>query len=143
MIQAWICPSCGRTFARRGQGHECSPGLSIEEYFATGPAFERPVFEEVRAFVETLGPVIIEPVQVGIFFKRPSSWIQLRPKRAWVSLLFPVRRSSVVHRTITTKPMSNGKASSMWWFDAKLRVPGDLDDALRELLTASWHESDR
>ncbi len=135
----WICPTCRRSFGRTGQSHECAPALSLEEYFATGPPFERPVFEAVSAFVATLGPVLIEPVQVGIFFKRPSSWMQLRPKRAWVSMLFPLYRATVEHCTITTKPSSTGRPGAAMWFDAKLRVPTDFDDALQDLLTESWH----
>ncbi len=137
----WTCESCKRSFGRAGQSHECAPALSIEEYFSTGPPFERPVFEVVSAFVTTLGPVHIEPVQVGIFFKRPSSWIQLRPKRAWVSLLFPLYRNTVDHCTVTTKPSSTGRPGAAMWFDAKLREPTDFDEALQDLLVESWHST--
>ena len=69
-MAAWTCPSCGRRFARTGQGHECAPALTIEEYFSTGPPHERPVFDAVLAYARTLGPVHVEPVSVGIFLKR-------------------------------------------------------------------------
>ena len=111
--------------------------MTVEEYFSTGPSFERPIFEAVRAFVDTLGPVTIEPVSVGIFFKRPSSWIQLRPKRNWVALTFPMRRD-VRHRTIRNKAMTNGRDSVMKWFVANLETPADLDDDLRDLLAESF-----
>lgn len=137
MAEPWTCPSCRRSFRRTGQSHECAPAMTIEDYFSTGPSFERPVFDAVVQFVETLGPVIIEPVSVGIFFKKPSSWIQLRPKRTWVALSFPMRRD-VRHRTIRNKPMTNGRDSSMQWFVANLEVPRDLDDDLRDLLAESF-----
>jgi hypothetical protein len=111
--------------------------MSVDEYFATGPAFERPIYEVVAPFVETLGPVIVEFVSVGIFFKKPSGWMQLRPKRAWVSMTFPTRRA-VRHRTITTKPMTNGPASTTTWYAAKLAVPTDFDESLRDLLAESY-----
>lgn len=134
----WVCPECKRSFRRAGQSHECAPAMTIEDYFATGPSFERPIFEAVRDFVAELGDVTIEPVQVGIFFKRPSSWIQLRPKRSWVSLTFPLRRNTVSHRTIKNKPMSNGRESSVMWFAANLERPEDFDDDLQTLLAESW-----
>ena len=137
----WTCAECQRSFGRRGQRHECAPALGVEEYFATGPAFERPIFEVVSAFVSTLGVVLVEPVQVGIFFKRPSSWIQLRPKTSWVSLLFPLHRNVVTHPAITTKPSSTGRPGAAMWFDAKLRVPDDFDGGLQELLVESWHST--
>lgn len=52
----WTCPSCERSFGRRNQSHECAPALTVEEYFATGPEFERPIFEVVR---EHLGPALL------------------------------------------------------------------------------------
>ena len=137
MAVAWTCPSCRRSFRRTAQSHECAPALTVEEYFSTGPSFERPIFEAVRSFVDTLGPVIIEPVSVGIFFKRPSSWIQLRPKRTWVALSFPMRRD-VRHPTIRNKPMTNGRDSSLKWFVANLATPADLDSDLRDLLAESF-----
>lgn len=36
-MKGWVCPSCDRLFDRPGRGHDCSPGLTIEEYFAAGP----------------------------------------------------------------------------------------------------------
>ncbi len=137
MADVWTCPSCRRSFRRKGQSHECAPAMTVEEYFSTGLSFERPIFEAVRAFVDTLGPVTIEPVSVGIFFKRPSSWIQLRPKRTWVALTFPMRRD-VHHRTIRNKAMTNGKDSAMKWFVANLETPADLDDELCDLLAESF-----
>ncbi len=70
----WVCPECGRQFGRTKQGHECAPAMSVEEYFSTGPPFERPVFDAVMAHLATVGPVHIEPVSVGIFLKRSRTF---------------------------------------------------------------------
>jgi hypothetical protein len=111
--------------------------MTLDDYFATGPPFERPVFDEVADFVSTLGTVTIEFVSVGVFFKKPSSWMQLRPKRTWVAMIFPMRRA-VRHRTIKNKPTTNGRGSSAQWYVANLETPDDFDDDLRELLTESF-----
>ncbi|MGZ6979417.1 MAG: DUF5655 domain-containing protein, partial [Acidimicrobiia bacterium] len=70
----WTCPSCHRQFGRRNQSHECAPAITLEEYFSTGPARERPIFEAVIAHLETVGPVHVEPVSVGIFIKRSRTF---------------------------------------------------------------------
>ncbi len=111
--------------------------MTLDEYFATGPSFERPIFDEVADFVETLGPVTVEFVSVGVIFKKPSSWMQLRPKRTWVAMTFPMRRA-VRHRTIKNKPMSNGRDSSAQWYVANLNSPDDLNDELRDFLAESF-----
>jgi hypothetical protein len=74
---AWTCPECGQQFGRIRQGHECAPALSLEEYFSTGPARERPIFEAVLRHLETAGPVHVEPVSVGIFLKRSRTFAEL------------------------------------------------------------------
>ena len=75
-MAGWICPQCARLFKRHGQSHECAPALSIEEYFATGPERERPIFEAVMAHLDRVGPVHVEPVSVGIFLKSTRTFAQ-------------------------------------------------------------------
>lgn len=131
---SWDCPECGRRFGRRGQSHECAPALSIEEYFATGPAHERPIFEAVLAFIESLGPVHVEPVQVGIFLKKTGSFVELRTKQRWVALSFPLGRR-LDHPRISRKPMAVGQR---WYHVVNLSTPVDLDDTVKAWLAESY-----
>jgi hypothetical protein len=134
---AWTCPECGRQFRRTRQSHECSPAMTLDEYFATGPPHERPVFEAVMAHLATLGPVHVEPVSVGIFIKRDGSFMELRPMERWVAMSFPLRRRAQ-HRTIVRKVMQwNGR----YYHIANVRQPEDLDDALLDLITESYADA--
>jgi hypothetical protein len=108
--------------------------MTLEEYFSTGPERERPIFEAVLAHLESLGPVIVEPVSVGIFLKRPGQVAQLRPKDRWVDLCFSVegqRRD----RRIVAKPIPHGR---FWYHRARLVGPEDVDDVVREWLTEAY-----
>lgn len=135
-MDGWTCPDCDRTFARARQSHDCSPGLSLDEYFETGPDHERPVWEAVIAHLETLGPVHADVVSVGIFLKNPKKFADFRPKDRWVALGFglPYRAS---HPTITRKVVDYG---GRHWHVANLRTPADYDDALRSLLAEAYDE---
>lgn len=134
---AWTCPECGRQFRRTRQSHECSPAMTLDDYFATGPPHERPVFEAVMAHVATLGPVHVEPVSVGIFIKRDGSFMELRPMERWVAMSFPLRRRAQ-HRTIVRKVMQwHGR----YYHIANVRQPEDLDDALLDLITESYADA--
>jgi hypothetical protein len=93
-VPGWSCPACQRRFGRPGQSHECAPALSLEEYFATGPPHERPVFEAVMAHMRGVGPVHVEPVSVGIFLKRARTFAELRPMTRWVALSFSLPRAA-------------------------------------------------
>lgn len=130
----WVCPECQRTFARTRQGHECAPAMALDEYFSTGPERERPIYEAVMAHLSSLGPVIVEPVSVGIFLKRPGQIAQLRPATRWVDLCFSVARP-VRHPQIVRKPVPHGR---LWYHAARLAGPEDLDDELRDCLTEAY-----
>jgi hypothetical protein len=130
----WTCPECSRVFGRTGQGHDCAPGLTLEEYFDTGPAHERPVFDAVMAHVTSLGPVHADIVSVGIFLKNPRKFAELRPMQRWVAVSFALRREAG-HPTITRKV---GHYGSMYWHTANVAAPEQVDGALRDLLTEAY-----
>ncbi len=130
----WVCERCGRRFARAHQSHECSPAMSVEEYFSTGPPHERPVFEAVLDHVSTLGPIHVEPVSVGIFLKATGSWLELRPMTRWVALSFPFPRR-IAHPRIARKPY---EAGARVFHVVNLRSPDDVDDVVMAWLTESY-----
>jgi hypothetical protein len=108
--------------------------MTLEEYFSTGPAHEQPIFEAVMAHLDTVGPVHIEPVSVGIFLKRAQTFAQLRPKDRWVALSFSLARK-VRHERIVRKVIAH---HGRYHHVANLRSPADLDDRLRTWLTEAY-----
>lgn len=130
-MSRWVCPECGREFGRRRQGHECAPALTLEEYFATGPPFERPIFDAVHAHLSGLGELYVEPVSVGIFFKISTTFVQLRPMTKWVALMFASPRK-IDHPRIARKPIPSG---GRWFHVVNLRDPSEVDDTVKDWLT--------
>ena len=133
-MAAWTCAECGRQFGRNKQSHECSPAMTLTEYFSTGPPIERPIFDVVNAHLQSLGPVHVEPVSVGIFFKQPRKFAQLRPMQKWVALSFSLTHK-VDHRLITRKPIAHGRR---YYHVINLTGPDDLDDEIRGWLTEAF-----
>jgi hypothetical protein len=111
--------------------------MTLDEYFASGPDHERPTVEAVLAHLETVGPVHVEPVSVGIFLKRAQTFAQLRPKDRWEALSFSLGRR-VDHPRIRRKVVAYG---SSYYHVADLRSPDDLDDDIRGWLTEAFHQS--
>lgn len=108
--------------------------MTLEEYFATGPAHEKPIFDAVMKRVKKLGPVHVEPVSVGIFLKNPRCFAQLRPKDKWVSLWFSLPHK-VDHPTITRKVT---QYQGRFHHVANLRTPDDVDDRLAGFLSEAY-----
>lgn len=111
--------------------------MSLDDYFSTGPARERPIFEAVMEHLETIGPVHVEPVSVGIFLKRSRTFAELRPKRDWVALSFLLSRV-VHHPRMARKVIGSDRRK---YHVVNLRGPEDLDDAIRDWLTESYLDS--
>jgi hypothetical protein len=108
--------------------------MTLDDYFSTGPERERPIFQAVMDHLDTVGPVHVEPVSVGIFLKRSRSFVQLRPLQNWVALSFslphPVRHPRIIKKV----QMYHGR----YYHVANVRNPDDLDDALRDHLTEAY-----
>jgi hypothetical protein len=136
-MPAWKCDRCGRQFGRPGQVHECAPAMSLEEYFASGPAHERPIYEAVIAHLREVGPVHVEPVSVGIFLKRSRTFAELRPMRKWVAVSFILPRPAR-HRLISRKVTHY---HGHYFHVANVASPDDLDDDLFSLLAEAYFAS--
>ena len=131
----WECPECLRRFGRTNQGHECAPAMGVDEYFATGPSFERPIFELVCDHLQTLDPdVWFEPVSVGIFFKRRTSFVQLRTKTRWVAVCFNLDRRLVSSR-VSRKIVEH---SGRFFHVVNVGDVDEVDDQLLDWLSEAW-----
>ena len=125
-------------FGRAGQSHECAPAMTVEEYFSTGPPHERPVYEAVRAHLDSLPDVYVEPVSVGIFFKRSRTFAQLRPMQTWVALGFLLPRR-LEHPRLARKVQGSG---SRYYHVVNLRGPDDVDRTVLDWLTEAYLDAD-
>jgi hypothetical protein len=111
--------------------------MTLDEYFSTGPERERPIFEAVMAHLDTLGPVHVEPVSVGIFLKRSQGFAELRPMVRWVALSF-----ALPHPVDSTKIARRMQGSTgRTWYVVRLHGPEDVDDDVRAWLTEAYVES--
>lgn len=129
----WACPACGREFGKR-QAHYCAPAMTPDDFFQGRPAAEREIFEAVRQHLESLGPVIVEPVGVGILFKGVRTFVELRPRARWWDLSFGLNRRvhhPRISRTVKTK-------TARTYHGTRLTSAADVDDTVREWLTESY-----
>jgi hypothetical protein len=111
--------------------------MSLEEYFSTGPAHERGVFEAVMQHLDTVGEVHVEPVSVGIFLKRARTFCELRPMQHWVALSVSLRHP-VTHRTLVRKVMPYG---GRYFHIFNIRERSDIDDQMKAWLTEAYLDS--
>ena len=109
--------------------------MDIEEYFETGPDFERPIFEVVRAHMQSLDPDIwFEPVSVGIFFKRRTTFLQLRTMTKWVAVCFNLERK-LTHERLARKVVEH---SGRHYHVVNVGSAAEVDAELLSWLAEAW-----
>jgi len=112
--------------------------MTLDAYFATSrQEVERPIFEAVFAHLESVGPLRVEAVQVGILFKRQRTFAELRP-----------RRDRVVLSVLLSRPLQDARIVKTWVgpglrraYFIDLRDPDEVDDELRDWLTEAYLSS--
>ena len=108
--------------------------MTLEEYFSTGPPFERPIYDAVMAGLEErVGPIHVEPVSVGIFLKRARGFCELRPMTKWVAVGFGMPR------TLQSPRLARKVVDS--WHCVNVRAPEEVDEELLEWLTEAYFAS--
>jgi Domain of unknown function (DUF5655) len=109
--------------------------MTVEAYFAAdGPERERPIFEATLAFAETLGPVLVEPVAVGIFLKRARTFVELRPKTKWIELSFGLQRKIEHSRISKIIGVSGGRT----FHAVRLVTPEDVTEPVTDWITEAY-----
>jgi hypothetical protein len=111
--------------------------MSRDEYFSTGPERERPIFEAVLDALSDVGPVHVEFVSVGIFFKRSRTFVELRTMTRWIALSFWLNRE-VHDRRITRTYRGSGPRVCHF---VRLYGADDVDDDVRAWLAESYLDS--
>jgi hypothetical protein len=79
----WRCGKCGREFANRNQSHACGT-YDLEHHFRGKPPEIRMMFDQVRAMIESIGPVRVLPEKTRIAFQVRMSFAQVTPRNNWL-----------------------------------------------------------
>jgi hypothetical protein len=135
-VARWTCPRCDREFGRTRQSHDCVPGNSVEVSFAKHPE-QRPIYDAIMEHLAPLGPVHIDPVQIGVFLKSDRKLAELRPKQKWLSAsLYLAHR---IDDARVARVYESG--ATRFVNEIKLRSVDDVDDQFTAWLTEAYDEN--
>ncbi len=135
----WTCPRCDREFGRAGQSHTCVPGITVDAAFAGRPPEQRAIYDEILAYLESLGPVHEDAVSVGVFLKRDRKLAEVRPRSRDISLAVYLPRPDPDPRFARILERSGPRVVHV----LLLARPHEVDDQVRRWLTEAFlHASD-
>jgi hypothetical protein len=113
----------------------CVPGGTVEESFAGRPAVQREIYDALMAHLDTLGPVHVDAVAVGVFLKHASKFAEVRPKARSLSVELVLPRPITSPRVTRHLEIAAGRV----WHAIRLTSPVEVDDELRDWLTEAYH----
>ncbi|MGE5827957.1 MAG: DUF5655 domain-containing protein [Micromonosporaceae bacterium] len=131
----WTCPRCDREFGRAHQSHVCVPGGTVEESFAGRPPVQREIYDALMAHLDTLGPVHVDAVKVGVFLRRTDKIAEVRPMARALKLWLGLPRR--VDSPLVTQHLQG--AAGRVWHAIRLTSPDQVDDELQAWLTEAYH----
>jgi len=134
-MQRWTCPKCNRVFGKLNQGHDCQPGLTLQDYFAQARPFEQPIFDQVHAGLAHLDGLIVDPLSIGILLKNGPMFAELRAKTKWTAVGFSLGRRLESGR-LSRKIVDYGKKH---FHVINVTEPNQIDDELIEWLIEAYH----
>ena len=120
----WVCPQCGRQFARQRQAHSCRP-FQIENHFEGKPQGEMLYKKFKKAVRKKTGPFRIESLECCIHFVNTSTFVAVKIFKDRIQLDFvlshPIRnKDKRIHKYV---PISASR--HMYYID--IRKEDDMD----------------
>lgn len=112
--------------------------MTLADYFALQPPEMRPIYDAVLDRVHEIGPLVIEPVGVGILLKSRRTFAELRPKRGRIACSIVLSRALDHPRVVRTVRMSATSRRRAYFVD--LRSVDDVDDELLAWLQESYDD---
>jgi hypothetical protein len=112
----------------------CVPGNTVDESFAGRPAVQRDIYEEIIAYLRTLGPVYIDAVRVGVFLYHVDKIAEVRPKVRALGLWLMMPRDLDDPRIGRVDRFSSSRTAHY----LKLATVSDVDEQLRDWLGEAY-----
>ena len=134
-MSMWSCPSCGRSFKRKGQQHSCAL-VSEESLFEKKGAVElRPLYEKLVAAIKSIGHFSTEPIAPNtIFFKAASTFMAIKLKKAAMEVEFYSDHLEENKQVIKSLQISKYRVVHV----VSLQNEGDISDELIKWIAFSY-----
>jgi hypothetical protein len=127
---AWICPTCGRRFARARQAHSCKP-QSIDSHFAGKDPALRDLFDRLLRSLRKTGPLRVDAVKTSINLVSRHHFGGVSVRRDHLRLGFLAKTAISHPRIVRHEPLGPERVGH----SVVIRGKKDIDSTLLAWLT--------
>lgn len=129
----WRCPNCGHRFVTPNMWHSCSNHTLAEHFRGCAPSL-RPLFDQLLAFLRSLGPVTVIPQASRITFQSRVRFAGAVVRKQWLECGLWLKRR--VDEPRFTRVAHYGRNN--WGYGFRLCRSSDLDATLKTYLRESY-----
>jgi hypothetical protein len=130
----WICPNCGREFARPKQSHSCEV-YTLEPHFVGKAAAVRQTYDELLAAAGWLGPVQVAPRQASINLINRVTFGAIYPRKNYLYLELLNNRPLTSPRLQKSQHLSANRYAHTF----RLESAEDVDEEMEGLMAEAYH----
>lgn len=125
----WVCPSCGRRFAKTNQWHSCE-ARDIETHFRGKSPELKSLFETLIQELKKRGPIHIDAVKTSINLISKHHFGGITVRHGYLRVGFLARKLIPSSRIVRTLPLGANRVAHA----VIVRTRSDIDEELLEWL---------
>ncbi len=135
-IGKWICPTCGRNFARKNQFHSCELFSIKDHHFKKGTPISIEIYKKFISLFQNFGPISIESLKNIIALKKNSQFCSIQIQKKALKIIFRLFTFLSSHRF---NVMS--QQDQMHYYQFKIQKLDEIDEELTDWLHQAYMEN--
>ena len=135
----WMCPICGRNFARKNQSHSCELYSIKDHHLKKALPLTVQLYRELISQFQKFGPILVESLKYVIVLKKNSQFCSIKIQKTALKIIF---RSFSLFSTprLNLLPQSQ-QEDQYYYYQFKIQNLEDLDEELIDWFHQAYSEN--
>lgn len=135
-VGKWMCPNCGRNFARKNQVHRCVLFSIEEHHFKKGAPLTIQLYNRFISLFKEFDPILIEPLKNIITIKKNSQFCTIQIQKMALKIIF---RSHTLFSSprLILMPLQE----KLYYYRFKIQKMDEIDDELTDWMHQAYMEN--
>ena len=135
-VGKWICPNCGRNFARKNQFHSCELFLIKEHHFKKGTPLTIQLYNKFVSLFQKFEPILIESLKNIIAIKKNSQFCTIQIQKMALKIIFRSHTLLSSPRLTSIAPQEH-----MHYYQFKIKKMNEIDEELCDWMHQAYMEN--
>jgi len=132
----WMCPNCGRNFARKNQSHSCELFSIKKHHFKKGTPLIIQLYNRFISIFQIFEPILIESLKNIIAIKKNSQFLTIQIQKMALKIIF---RSHTLF--LSPRLTSIVNQDQMHYYQFKIQKMDEIDEELTNWMHLAYMEN--